>query len=265
MKTIALAGAALTLALAATAEEVKLDPKYILTPQQAIERRNTMVMKRYGGILRKAGSASGKVLFLNAQKKVPASALKTALDEIDYSVHPLWELKDVPSVKLSNPTDEIRAAGGRIGVVLAESPDLPALLVAPEAGWAIVNVTPLAKDADGDKLAHRVRIELLRAFGLAAGASFMARDPQILRPDIVTPSGLDHVKEGSYGIDAGQMIERNIGYYGVVPWKVATYKQACQEGWAHSPTNEFQKKIWDKVHALPSDPIKIKYDPKRDK
>ena len=258
MKAIAIAGAALTLASVVTAEEVKLDPKYVLTPEQVVERRQKMQMKRFGGLVRKEGSASGKVLFLNAQKKVPVSSLKTAFDEIDYSVHPLWEVKDVPSVKLSNPQDEIRAAGGRIGVVLAESPDLPALLVAPEAGWAIVNIAPLAKDADGEKLAHRVRIELLRAFGLAAGASFMARDPMILCPDVATASGLDRIKDGSYGVDARTMIERNIGYYGVVPWKVETYKKACEEGWAPNPTNDVQKKIWDKVRELPTNPIKIK-------
>jgi hypothetical protein len=52
---------------------------------------------------------------------------------------------------------------------------------------------------------------------------------------------------------------------GVTPTLVAHYRQACKQGWAPAPTNDVQRAIWNKVHELPSDPIKIKYDPKRDK
>ena len=46
---------------------------------------------------------------------------------------------------------------------------------------------------------------------------------------------------------------------GVTPWKETTYKRACEEGWAPAPTNEYQKAVWDKVHAIPDQPLKIKY------
>lgn len=239
--------------------------KYTMTPQQMIEHRHKMDMKRFGGTVRKANTASGKVVFLNAQKAVPVADLKQALDEIEENVAPLWEMKDVEGVKLANPAEDIKKAGGKVGVVLAESPDIPALLVAPEAGWAVVNVTPLKEGANPEQLAHRVRVELLRAFALAGGCSFLTRDANVLRPDVRVASDLDLVKEVSYGVDAKFGLSRGLPNYGVTPWKRASYRQACKEGWAPAPTNDVQKKIWNKVHQLPSDPIKIKYDPKRDK
>ena len=251
-------GVALALVVsAAVAEEAKRGGKYTMTPQQMIEHRHKMDMKRFGGVVRKANSASGKVVFLTAPKAVPAAGLKLALAEIEENIAPLWELKDVEGVKLVNPTEDIKKAGGKVGVVLAESPDLPALTVAPEAGWAVVNVTPLKEGASAEQLAHRVRVELLRAFALAGGCSFLTRDAEVLRPDIRVASDLDLVKVPSYGVDAKFGLSRGLPNYGVTPWKQSSYRQACKEGWAPSPTNDVQKKIWDKVHALPTNPLPL--------
>jgi hypothetical protein len=50
---------------------------------------------------------------------------------------------------------------------------------------------------------------------------------------------------------------------GVLPAQRATYLKACEEGWAPAPTNDVQKAIWDKVHAMPTEPIKIKPETKK--
>jgi len=39
----------------------------------------------------------------------------------------------------------------------------------------------------------------------------------------------------------------------------ATYRHACEQGWAPAPTNDYQKAIWNEVHEMPTEPIKIKY------
>ena len=49
----------------------------------------------------------------------------------------------------------------------------------------------------------------------------------------------------------------------VTPRVRVTYKKACEEGWAPAPTNDIQKAIWDKVHAMPTAPIKIKPETKK--
>ena len=50
---------------------------------------------------------------------------------------------------------------------------------------------------------------------------------------------------------------------GVSTLRFATYWQACKEGWAPAPTNDVQKAIWDKVHSLPTAPLKIAPEPKK--
>ena len=264
MNKIAMCASLALLAVAGYAAETKIDPKYIMTPEQAVQHRKMMDMKRFGGVVRKPNSAKGKVVFLNAQKLVPAASLKSALVTIDEETAPIWELKDVPSVKLANPSAEIKAADAKLGVVLVDSPDIPALVLAPEAGWAEVNVAALKADAkDADALARRTRVELLRAYALVAGAAFMARDPEVLRPDVIIPRDLDMIKSEQFGVDAKMAIARGLPGRGVTPWKQASYRQACKEGWAASPTNDVQKKIWNKAHELPTKPMKIEFDPKK--
>lgn len=244
-----------TNAPAATAKKPRKSLR--LTPEQWAERKQQSMMKRFGGTVRKEGSAFGKVVFLNAQKTVAAKDLKRTLDYIDDEIHPLWELKEVDSVKLTNPSADIAKAGGKVGVVIGESADLPALTVAPEEGWAVVNVAPLKDGAEGEKLAHRVRVELMRAFALASGAAFASRDPIVMVPGIRTASDLDPLQEFSYGVDVRFAVSRNLPGFGVTPWNQKTYKQACEEGWAPNPTNDVQKKIWDKVHQLPTNPLPL--------
>jgi hypothetical protein len=234
------------------------------TPEELEERARTSEMRRHGGTIRKPGSAYGKVVFLNAQKKVKSADLKGALDEIENTVHPIWEIKDVESVSLPNPAGDFKSHKGDVGVAIVDSDSLPALLLAPEEGWAVVNVAALSKgNPPADVLASRVRKELLRGFALAGGCAFMSRSQIVLRGDIRSPRDLDSIQEDSYGVEALMTLERMLPYYGVMPWKQATYKKACREGWAPAPTNEYQKAIWDKVHEPPATPMKIEFDPKK--
>lgn len=230
------------------------------------ESNEQLEMRMFGGYVRKAGSAKGKVVVLNAQQRVPKTDLLPALGKIASDIRPEIELKDTNEQLLPNPQPAIRSAGGNIGVVVVDDSRYPSLLIAPEEGWAIINVAALASDKpDTVKLAARTRKEILRGFALAGGCSFMARGPFVLRPSIRRASDLDFIKEECYGVEAINTLAYSLRYYGVTPWLVTTYENACSFGWAPQPTNEYQKAIWDKVHAIPQKPIKIEYNEKRDK
>ena len=73
---------------------------------------------------------------------------------------------------------------------------------------------------------------------------------------------LDTVQE-FIPIDMGARWTDYLKNLGVTPAYQRTYKQACIEGWAPNPTNEYQKAIWDRVHAAPKNPMKIEFDPKK--
>lgn len=257
---------ALTLLAATSFSEVaeaKKDSRPKLTSEQYRERTRQVRLRRHGGVIRKQGSAHGKVVILNAQKRVSDADIRPAVEEIDRSVHPIIELSVVSQVSAANPNPAIKAAGGNLGVAVVDEEAVPALMVAPEEGWAVVNVKPLAQNALNDaQVASRVRKEIMRGFAFIGGAAFMTRDPVVFRGDVRSAKDLDLIKEESYGVDALAALEKNLPMTGVVPWKQATYKKACKEGWAPAPTNEYERAIWEKVNAIPSNPIKIKYDPK---
>lgn len=218
-------------------------------------------MRVSGGMVKKPGTAQGKVVFLNAQRRVQAAEIAQAVSVIDRALHPMTEIRIVQPVELSAIAGEVKAAGGQLGVVVVDVKDgVPALLVAPEEGWAVVNVGKLDVDCPAeDVLAARTRKEIMRAFALIAGAAFMGADAELVSADIRIPKDLDLVKDEMYGIDVSRGITYNMPRAGVTPWKVTTYKRACEEGWAPAPTNEYQQAIWDKVHAVPTEPLKIKY------
>lgn len=223
-------------------------------------------MEMFGGYVKKPKTERGKVVFLDAQKRVPEAEYRKIFDEIDFSVKVVHEVKHIEKVSLPNPKADIASAGGNVGVVIIDAPLYPALTVAPEEGWALVNIAALANDnPNAATLASRLRKEMMRAFGLAGGCSFMARGAIVLRRDIRKPSDLDRIRTESYGVDTINCFARSLGYYGVRPWRIETYEDACQQGWAPQPTNEYQKAIWDKVHAIPDKPMTIEFDPKKDK
>ena len=60
-------------------------------------------------------------------------------------------------------------------------------------------------------------------------------------------------------MDKVQAIGAYLAAHGVTPLVTAHYRQACKQGWAPAPTNEYQKAIWDQVHEIPTEPLKIKY------
>ncbi len=144
---------------------------------------------------------------------------------------------------------------------MLESPELPTLLVAPEAKWAVVNVTALAKDApDSEQLKARVRKELWRAFAYTCGCGD-SNDGRSVVQQVSSLSELDAIKVENFDPIQMQGLVRNLMRIGVTPKHIAPYKTACMRGWAPAPTNEYQKAIWDKVQADkergPTNPITI--------
>ena len=163
--------------------------------------------------------------------------------------------------------DEGAAKDAGITVTFVDDPSKPPMLAAPEAGWSEVNVAALGTDlstgsAKEKFLDSRIRKMFLRAVAYAAGAGGSSFPENLL--DIVTVRDLDH-REEFIPVDALDSAMNHMNKRGIVPGRPTTYRKAVYEGWAPAPTNDIQKAIWDKVHAIPQKPIKIEYNEKRDK
>ena len=237
-------------------------PKAQLTPEQLVARRQYLMQKRFGGFVYTKQPGSGKFVFVNAQKKVPSSAwsLQYPIISDAFSVELSEATSDV-EVTVKNAKDAIKAAGGNAGVILIDNPDYPAVLVAPECGWGLLNVHALSIDKPSPELlARRVRREIWRAFAMTAGSTDTEWDRCLLGP-ITSLRDLDDIQSEAVSPEPASKIKKHLTKLGIKPYTRVTYKQACIEGWAPTPSNDFQRVIWERVKSDkergPTNPITI--------
>lgn len=146
-------------------------------------------------------------------------------------------------------------------VELLSDDDSPRLLVAPEDGWARVNMTALAVDSPSKEvLKSRLTKELWRGIALVLGASDSLYQPCLMR-EIHSLKHLDEMQILEPSPEAFNMMYLAVGMLNLQRINRDTYRAACQQGWAPAPTNEFQKAIWEEIHAVPDNPMKIEFDP----
>ena len=97
---------------------------------------------------------------------------------------------------------------------------------------------------------------------LTSGAMSSRNVHSPMRP-VTRVEQLDGVKSDDIMIDMIDSLRINMKAHGMTQARIASYLKACREGWAPAPTNEYQKAVWDKVHEMPTEPIKIKYEKKQ--
>jgi len=214
---------------------------------------NEKMLRATGGMIVKPGTQKGEVSFVNCQ----SSADKAWIVEcVDY-------LKGATrfNITLQDGAFDIRkpAMRGNVTVFIIDDPDLPALLCAPEAPWAAVNVARLKSEKPAF-FSARVKKELSRALAMIGGGVHSQYKDTLLQP-ITKVDDLDRHVDYRLPSDVISRFAPYLNEYGVSGELRLPYKAACQQGWAPAPTNEYQKAIWDKVHEMPTKPIKITYDP----
>ena len=225
--------------------------------------------KKFGGRLIQPGSQQGSVVFVNGQSALGETEFHPVVKEIKRILK--IEVKVVgekPRTGMPRLAD-VKASGASAAVFVMSDPALPVLLAAPEERWALVNVAAMAEGLPSGILGEamkktRFRSELWRGFALACGGqSSMSSVSVFNAPDMAS---LDTTDASAISYDvvqrAGNYLRNALK---VTPPRIVTYRIACQEGWAPAPTNDVQRTIWNQVHAIPDKPIKIEFDPKKDK
>jgi len=113
-----------------------------------------------------------------------------------------------------------------------------------------VNVAALSADgSDMEKLKERLIKQLWRATGLVFGAGYSQQFPTSVMQPARSLDALDKISGTTYATDTVQGILRSAIRLGVAGYQRFTYKQACEQGWAPAPTNQWQRAIWDAVKA----------------
>lgn len=240
-----------------TKEEFKKLPVEV---QRAMGRE--FFRTRLGEKVIKPGSSKGMFKVICATDLIDIDALSSSVQPIRKQTR-----IQIEAVK-SSPLPDLQAMAvlkkhsAQAGIILVDSENLPRLMLAPEEGWAVINVKALNSQlTEKETLAKRVNVEIIRAFTYVCGAATDARSGLIMQP-ITAVEQLDDIPNVSLQIANADRMVKQLALWGIEPLVIAYYRKACEEGWAPPPTNDVQKSIYAEVNAEkergPSNAILIK-------
>ena len=250
----------LLIALALAATTVAMADEATANEGNNSETNKPSVLQRVGGFVIDYTAAKGTYLFINCQKTVDVSLVRGIANGLkgDYS----WNIEFADGADGVTTIKQAIAEKNRLGALAAtvfiDSEELPLMAIAPESNLAVINVRELAVGKPkAILLENRVIREAMRAFAMSLGAGYTTYDAGVMQP-ISSATDLDRFPSNFVPADSANAALLNGTKIGFKPYRRTTYKRACKEGWAPAPTNDFQKAVWDKIHALPTEPIKIK-------
>ena len=206
-----------------------------------------------GGLVTRPASKRAYIV-ANAQSVVRESLVREMVDE-------LLDRLQIPIRFIS--AAKISQDGGGPTVVVVDNTTGSVLTIEPEKASAKINVRALMADNPTvDCLERRVRKEIWRGVVYALGGGNTTFPHCVMKP-VSSLSDLDALDGLSACPGAFNAVLASAAEFGIRGERKTTYLKACREGWAPVPTNDVQKAIWDKFHALPTEPIKIKPETKK--
>ena len=247
--------AALLLFLTANAEDLHI---------RAYKVKENPMLKLTGGYVQRPGTKQGEVAFLNAQQTIPSAAFVPIANRLGKMLHVNFQVKDIADPEVGGFDAAFKKDGAQFAVfVVDDKRNDNTLLILPEKRYAVVNISPLKLDGgEGAFLVARAKKEAARAFFYVAGGASMPVEGNLMSA-FMGIRDLDKVPVDAFPVEVIGRVGEYLSQMGCETRAMVTYKKACQEGWAPAPTNDVQKAIWDKVHAMPTEPIKIKPEEKK--
>ena len=248
----------LSVSLVVFADEQPIPANQPDAPAEQTQSKKVERFSSQGGAVEKPGAMKGKVAIIDTQAR--ADIKSYMLDTIAYFDHAVrynivYETADPADVETLK-----KASGADFVVVVLSDDSSPAILVAPEDRWAVVNVTKLTrgfKSVEARKKLYDERCAkaTLKAFSLLCGGGASKYPNSVFGTARMEDLDIAH---GKVPVDMADRYRAFLSSAGLSPRVVTSYRRACIEGWAPAPTNEVQQAIWDKEHQIPSSPIKIK-------
>lgn len=244
-----LAVASALVAEAAPSGLVPPNPSDMLSPEKKAElkAKKEARIAKMGGFI-ELPSTGNVIRVVNKQKILPEATLKQQTEL-------LGQLLRMPIVFGDTP---------KAGITITVSGDgeTPSILVAPEEGWAVINLGTLSKDKPSNELlAERFGKEFWRATAMAIGGYVSMFQPCLMQV-ITDVRQLDAIHLNGPSPEVLSKMVNGAHAFGIRERHRVSYRKACQEGWAPAPTNDMQKAVWDQVKADkergPTNPITIK-------
>ena len=221
--------------------------------------------KPSGGIVEKP--YGGKVLRVqNLQGTIPADKIAALTQKVRWTaLLPVevttGEVKSACLIDAANALVSSETVGA--GVLLIEDKKMPIVLTSPDSRWAVLNVAALSSDGPTpEKLFERFTKVYWCAVARSLGVGNSCCHGCVLMP-FTNLAELDKIGVLQPSPEPFNKMIDSAAAYGIGTLSIASYRDACRQGWAPAPTNDVQKAIWDEVHSIPSTPMKIEFDPKK--
>ncbi len=172
------------------------------------------------------------------------------------------EFKGVP-FEFTNAKSQLENTRGNAAVFIIDDPNLPISLAAPEEKWTLLNVARMnAIGSDADKLESRTSKLFVRQCCFILGSDKEKSTETCFYPAF-SVDDIDKIQSLDVTMSAFMAIGEVLGRLGIEPIEIVSYQDTCEMGIAQPPTNDVQRAIWDKVYAIPKNPMKIEFDPKK--
>lgn len=226
------------------------------------EERKEYTLRMTGGFLRDPKGLKGKVAIVNTQEIVSKETIEAVAERLSSDSRLKFEYQKASP---ATPDEILKNSGAVAAVIVVNDPAQPIACVAVEDRWAIVNVAKIGRGLKGDAakkkfIPSRTAKEISRMAALLCGAAKSRFKGNVM--DVTRLEDLDLIEDG-LPMDHISSMAQHLQSLGLTRERIVPYRKAVQEGWAPAPTNEYQKAIWDKVHAMPTAPIKIKPETKK--
>ena len=207
-----------------------------------------------GGTVRLAGK--GRIAVVDCEAGIDWSSIEKAIESFNKSFHVdvVWQKGGPFSVETAE--NAVSLANANAVVFVGSRADYPMALAASEQKWSFVNVARLEKGSPNFE--KRCQKMLMRGIYRAIGSD-TSQAPNSCMSPVHSPKDLDSITDLGVAMDTYIAVNQSFEPLGIVPVEYGTYRDACEVGIAPMPTNDIQRAIWDKVHEIPSEPIKIKY------
>lgn len=226
------------------------------------EAKRAEMMRRTGGVLKIP--QSGFVAMVDYQNRADfEKTSKKFTETFEGFGFAAKSMKAEKPFDMSDLSTKCKELGAGSVVFIIDDPVLPMSLVSIETRAGIVNVAALATDNPTPALLTRRTCKMIgRVSMLASGGAESASPTSDLQP-VTNLKELDANEGQGDEVYVMMGVIAGMAKAGVTAERRMTYKQAVVAGIAPAPTNDIQKAIWDKVHSIPQNPMKIEFDPKK--